>query len=358
MTDERKHDQEHRHDHEHEAHDHAHETGRGQHQHEHGHEAHGHEHAHSHEDGHGHSHGHSGHEHTHEHGHAHTHDHEDGHTHDHEHGHSHEHGHGHDHKTHFHDPQHAADFDRRTSRIRVELADKLAEMLVLEGNELILDLATGTGRVARPVAKRLKGGGIVGVDEAFAMLDVGHRHEDSIPAYYQSAGAADALPFKSNCFDRAFVSFALHHFGNATGAVQEVLRVLKNGGRFVVVDPVIEEAKDSLDVALEAKINQVFRRTHGDAFRFHTASSIQRLLSKAGYRIPRINVLSFAFNQEGMDGIPTGNHWLEAAKELETESPELAERLKKNYFTWHSHGDHTHVKGSFSYALICGVKPA
>jgi hypothetical protein len=32
--------------------------------------------------------------------------------------------------------------------------------------------------------------------------------------------------------------------------------------------------------------------------------------------------------------------------------------MKKNYFTWHSHGDHTHVKGGFSYALITGVKPA
>ena len=49
-----------------------------------------------------------------------------------------------------------------------------------------------------------------------------------------------------------------------------------------------------------------------------------------------------------MDGIPTGQHWLEAALELEKEAPELAERLKKNYFSWHSHGDHAHVKGSFS----------
>ena len=322
MKDEHKHDDEHHHDHEHDAHGHAHDAGHGHHQH--GHEAHGHEHGHSHED---------------------------------EHEHSHEHGHGHDHKTRFHDPQHAADFDRRVSKVRAELAEKLADMLSLEGNEVILDVATGTGRVARPVAKRLKGGCIIGVDQALAMLDVGHRHEDLIPAYYLSAGTADALPFKSNSFDRAFVSFSLHHFGNAAGVVQEVLRVLKNGGRFVVLDPVIEEAKDSVDVALEAKINQVFRRTHGDDFRFHTASSIQRLLSKAGYRIPRTNVVSFGFNQEGMDGIPTGAHWLEAAKELETESPELAERMKKNYFTWHSHGDHTHVKGSFSYALICGVKP-
>jgi ubiquinone/menaquinone biosynthesis C-methylase UbiE len=325
-------------------------------------EDHKHKHEHAHEQEHAHRHGHEHdheHSHDHEHGHQHARDHEDAHGHHHDHGHEHEHGHehGHSNKTHFHDPQHAAEFDRRTSQIRADLAEKLAEMLALQGDELILDLATGTGRVARPVAKRLKGGRVIGVDQALAMLDVGHQHEDPIPAYYQSAGEAGVLPFKSNTFDRAFVSFSLHHFGNAEGVVKEVLRVLKNGGRFVVLDPVVEEAKDSVDIALEAKINQVFRRTHGDDFRFHTASSIQRLLTKAGYRIPRTNVMSYSFNQEGMDGIPTGQHWLEAAEELETQAPELAARLKKNYFTWHRHDDHVHVKGSFSYALICGVKP-
>jgi len=300
-------------------------------------------------------------EHKHDHGHGHDHEesHGYGHGHDHDHGHHHGHGHKHEHagRGRFNDPQHAAEFDRRVSQVRADLAEKLIDMLALQGDEQILDLATGTGRVARPVAKRLKTGRVIGVDQALAMLDVGHQHEDSIPHYFQSAGEADALPFKSNSFDRGFVSFSLHHFRNPAGVVQEVLRVLKNGARFVVLDPVIEEAKDAVDVALETKINQVFRRTHGDDFRFHTAASIQRMLSKAGYRIPRTNLVSFSFNQEGMDGVPTGRHWLEAAEELETESPELAERLKKNYFTWHRHDDHVHVKGSFSYALICAVKP-
>jgi ubiquinone/menaquinone biosynthesis C-methylase UbiE len=314
---------------------------------------HNHGHDHDHDDGHGRDHPH---EHGHEHG-EHTDTEQYGHSHDHEHDHS--HGHGHDHKTRFHDPAHAADFDRRgLSGIRSSLTDKLIEMLTLKGGELVLDVATGTGRVARPLAKKMTAGKIVGVDQALAMLDVGHQHEDPIPHYDQSAGEADKLPFKTNTFDRAFVSFSLHHFGNPSGVVGEVLRVLKNGGRFVVLDPIIEEAKDAVDIALEAKINQVFRRTHGAEFRYHTASSIQRLLTKAGYRVPRTNVLSYSFNQEGMDGIPTGQHWLETALELEETAPELAERMKKNYFTWHSHGDHAHVKGSFSYALITGVKPA
>jgi ubiquinone/menaquinone biosynthesis C-methylase UbiE len=310
-----------------------------------------------------HDHQHGDDKHADQHDHSHGHDHPDhARSHYHEHGHSHEHGEsqGHDHKTRFHDPQHAAEFDRRSTMegIRGSLTNKMIEALSLSGDEWVLDVATGTGRIARPLSKHMKAGHIVGVDQALAMLDVGHQHKQPISCYSQSAGAADALPFKSSSFDRAFVSFSLHHFGNPSGVVKEVMRVLKSGGRFVVLDPVIEEAKDPVDVALEARINQVFRRTHGPEFRFHSASSIQRLLSKAGYRIPRTNILSYSFNQEGMDGIPTGRHWLEAALELEKEAPNLAERMKKNYFTWHAHDDHAHVKGSFSYALITGVKPA
>lgn len=277
--------------------------------------------------------------------------------HERKHAHGHPHGSGHTHNTRFHDPQHAAEFDRRKSEIRSDLAEKLADMLALKHGERILDVATGTGRVARPVAKRLDGGTIIGVDQAPAMLDVGHRHEDRIPAYSQCCGEADALPFKSNSFDRAFVSFSLHHFGQAERVVREVLRVLRNGGKFVVLDPVIKESEDAVDAALETKINQVFRRTHGEEFRFHTASGIQRLLLKAGYRIGRATVAKYSFDQEGMEGIPTGSHWLEVAGELQAESAELAERLKEKYFTWHRHGDAMHVKGSFSYALICGEKP-
>src|ERR1041384_846680 len=132
-----------------------------------------HEHAH----GHSHAQGEHAHEHDHEHGHAHSHGH-----HDHSHG---EHHHHDEHRTRFHDPQHAAEYDRRaaTGGIRGDLTQKLIEMLALKGDELVLDLATGTGRVARPVAQRLRGGRVVGVDQALAMLDVGHQHEENAEAY-------------------------------------------------------------------------------------------------------------------------------------------------------------------------------
>jgi len=281
--------------------------------------------------------------------------HEHGHRHKHEHGHAHEHGH----KTHFHDPQHAAEFDKRSGMagIRGALTEKMIETMDLKGHERVLDVATGTGRVARPTASHLTSGRIIGVDQALAMLDVGRAHEDPIPHYSQAAAEADSLPFKSNVFDCAFVSFSLHHFASPPAVVGEVLRVLKNGGIFVVLDPAINESKDAVDVALEAKVNQVFRRTHGPDFRFHTANSIQRMLTKAGFQIARAKVVKHSFDQEGMEGVPTGPHWLEAAEELEIESPELAERMKESYFTWHKHGGAVHIQGSFSYALIRAQKP-
>jgi ubiquinone/menaquinone biosynthesis C-methylase UbiE len=268
------------------------------------------------------------------------------------------HGHQH-HRSRFDDPEHAREFDRRSaaSEIRADLVAKLVDMLELGGDERVLDLATGTGRVARPVAKRLKTGRVIGIDQALAMLRVGSEQDDPIPAYGQIAGDAELLPFKPNVFDRALVSFSLHHFGRPGRVVREIHRVLKPGGRFTILDPIVSEAKDSLDEALEEKINRVFRRTHGDEFRFHTASRIRSLLTQAGFAIGRSDLPVYSFDQDGMEGIPTGRHWLEVAEEIEVEAPELARRMRENYFVWEMRGESVHVKGSFSYALICGLKP-
>jgi len=264
------------------------------------------------------------------------------------------------HKGRFHDREHALEFDQRAARseIRAELGEKLIVALNLKGSEWVLDLATGTGRFARPVSWRIPSGKIVGLDEALAMLRVAQDQgrSDPIPGYLQTAGDAARLPFKAAIFDRAFVSFSLHHFGRPSSVAHEVLRVLKAGGRFVVLDPVLAEARDSVDRALDERINQLFRRTHGENFRFHSAEGIRELMAEAGFRIAQSDLPAFFFDQEGMEGIPTGRHWLEVAEELERESPELARRFQANYFRWKRKGGSVRVEGSFSYALIRGEK--
>jgi ubiquinone/menaquinone biosynthesis C-methylase UbiE len=159
--------------------------------------------------------------------------------------------HGH-HKSRFHDPDHAAEFHRRSiaSEIRTQMAERLADMLGLKGDELVLDLATGTGRFARPLSTLLTSGRIIGIDQALAMLKTGRDHEEAVASYSLAAGDAETLPFKANVFDHAFVSFAFHHFRAPALVVREIVRVLKAGGKFVVLDPIVHEAWDSVDRAL------------------------------------------------------------------------------------------------------------
>ena len=263
-------------------------------------------------------------------------------------------------RSHFHDYSHAVEYDRKAAKsdIRAQLVPRLIEALDFRGNEYLLDLATGTGRFARPVAQHLKGGKIVGLDEALAMLRVAkeQKEEEPIRGFLSTAGSAEAFPFRGGSFDRIFTVFALHHFGNPPLMMREARRVLKPGGRFAILDPVVVTAEDSLDEAIHDLINQILRRAHGDYFHYHSAEDIRDLLTRAGFHVIRTDLHSFSVDQNGMDGIPTGRHWLEIAEQMQDESPELKQRFAEKYFRYEKKGDRTHVQGSFEYALVCGEK--
>lgn len=263
-------------------------------------------------------------------------------------------------KTSFHDYQHAREFDQRAAKsdIRIQLGGKLIEALQLEGRERILDIATGTGRFARPVARHLSGGKIVGLDEAFAMLRVAREQEekDPIPGYLQTAGAAESLPFRDGVFDRAFVALSLHHFGDPPLVVRETHRVLRPGGTFAVLDPVFVEPRDALDQSLHDLINDIFRRAHGEHFRFRSAEGIRELLALDGFQIIRADLHIVSFDQESLDGIPTGRHWLEAAEQIQRGAHEMRERFAQNYFRYDSVGGRVNVNGTLSFALVCGER--
>lgn len=268
--------------------------------------------------------------------------------------------HEHHHKSRFHDHAQAKEYDRKAARseIRGQLVAKLVEALELTGRERVLDLATGTGRVARPVAERLKGGKIFGLDEALAMLRVAEeqKEKEPIPGFIPAAGKAEAFPFRSGVFDRAFTVFALHHFGNAPLTAQEALRVLKPGGRFVVLDPVVATEENDLDVRIRERINEILSSGHGERFHYYSLKTIRELLAKAGFRIVRADLHTFAIDQEGMEGIPTGRHWLEVAEQLQGDPAELKRRFEERHFRYEKHGDKVRVRGYFHFALVSGEK--
>lgn len=258
----------------------------------------------------------------------------------------------------FHNYEHARDFDSRSmSDIRLELADRLIAAMELEGGERVLDVATGTGRFARPVARHLPGGTITGVDESLAMFRVSKESsEAAIPRYRRIAGTAECIPLAGNSFDKAWVAFSLHHFTSVPAMMKETRRVLKPGGRLFILDPVILDAEDALDTSVNSLINHVFQRSHGANFRFFTAAEIGGFMREGGFEVRAVDTQVYQVDQDGTDGIPTGRHWIEVVDALEATPEDLRSRFRQRYFHYEKRADAVHIEGRFNYALVVGEK--
>ena len=101
-------------------------------------------------------------------------------------------------------------------------------------DDLVLDVATGTGLLAR-AALRVVGpsGAVVGVDPSRGMLGEQRRKGAAVRLVQ---GRAEALPFASARFDALTMGFALRHVPDLGVTFREYLRVLKPGGRVVILE--------------------------------------------------------------------------------------------------------------------------
>jgi demethylmenaquinone methyltransferase/2-methoxy-6-polyprenyl-1,4-benzoquinol methylase len=102
----------------------------------------------------------------------------------------------------------------------------------------ILDIATGTGDLAI-ASLRIKPKRVVGLDLSAEMLKVGKekiqkRNLSHIISMVE--GDSEKLPFKNEEFDAATVAFGVRNFENLHKGLVEINRVLKAGGKFVVLE--------------------------------------------------------------------------------------------------------------------------
>ncbi len=96
----------------------------------------------------------------------------------------------------------------------------------------LLDVATGTGLLARGAARIVgKSGLVIGVDPSRGMLQEAQK---ALPSSPLVQGRAEALPFRDAAFDMLTMCFALRHVPDLDVAFREYWRVLKPGGRLLL----------------------------------------------------------------------------------------------------------------------------
>ncbi|MGD0435660.1 MAG: class I SAM-dependent methyltransferase [Bryobacteraceae bacterium] len=94
----------------------------------------------------------------------------------------------------------------------------------------VLDVGCGKGRFARVLQDRHPESSIVAFDLAEAMLE-------RVPSgIHACAGSMTRLPFRAESFDCAYATESLEHAVDIEGAVAEICRVAKPGGRIVIID--------------------------------------------------------------------------------------------------------------------------
>jgi len=98
----------------------------------------------------------------------------------------------------------------------------------------VLDNGCGKGRFARILKERNPGAAICGIDISEAMLRFAPEGME------RCAGTMTALPFASCSFDAAYATESLEHAVDAGLAVTEMCRVVKPGGRLVIIDKNVE----------------------------------------------------------------------------------------------------------------------
>ncbi|HEY7022049.1 MAG TPA: methyltransferase domain-containing protein [Ktedonobacterales bacterium] len=110
-------------------------------------------------------------------------------------------------------------------------AGRVVEAAGLQESEWVLDVACGTGVLARAVAERVGAQRVVGLDANEGMLAVARR---TAPGIDWRLGSAEALPFDDASFDAVVSQFGLMFFADRRAALQEMWRALRPGGRLVV----------------------------------------------------------------------------------------------------------------------------
>jgi ubiquinone/menaquinone biosynthesis C-methylase UbiE len=118
--------------------------------------------------------------------------------------------------------------------ITTKWAEDLVDRAQPRAGEAIIDVACGTGVVARLAAKRMASGRVTGLDLNSGMLAVARTvPSEGAPINWVEGSALD-LPFPSGSFDAALCQLGLQFFPDQRQALREMRRVLADSGRIAL----------------------------------------------------------------------------------------------------------------------------
>jgi ubiquinone/menaquinone biosynthesis C-methylase UbiE len=199
----------------------------------------------------------------------------------------------------------------------------LCEAAGVESGHAVLDVACGTGIVARTAADLVApGGAVVGLDVNEAMLTVAGRVRPDID---WRQGDATALPFDDESFDAALCQMALMFFPDRAKALAEMRRVVRVGGTVAIDVPGRLDAQ----AAFAPFVSMAGRHAGRDAMSLLSAyfacgdlDELAHLVGSAGLEVTRARTHVGTYRAPSVDAFVT----------TEVESTPLLERISDDVY--------------------------
>jgi demethylmenaquinone methyltransferase/2-methoxy-6-polyprenyl-1,4-benzoquinol methylase len=189
-----------------------------------------------------------------------------------------------------------------------ELAGVAATSVASTSTKTILDVATGTADMAIMMARYLPASHITGIDISTGMLEIGRQKitrlklEEKISL---QTGDSEAIHFPDVHFDAVTVAFGVRNFENLEKGLKEMLRVLKPGGRLIVLEfsqpktPGIRQVYDLYLRLVAPNIGKMvssnreaYQYLNDSVKAFPEGENFIRIMETCGYNNPRLRRLS------------------------------------------------------------------
>jgi ubiquinone/menaquinone biosynthesis C-methylase UbiE len=172
----------------------------------------------------------------------------------------------------------AADYDRRWARYNAATLDLLRPWIGGRALGRVVDVGCGTGNLLPLLAHAAAMDGYVGIDLSPKMLRVARgKPSGAARPTFVSADAA-RLPLRDASFDTAISASVLHYWDDADAALREIRRVLRPGGRLLLLDWL----RDPLPMRA---LNTWMRITRVEYRRMYSRAEMRAALTRAGFRV-------------------------------------------------------------------------
>lgn len=163
----------------------------------------------------------------------------------------------------------AGEWDKLRGELFGRRVDLIALLGLLDEEWVVGDLGCGTGQVTEALAPFVSR--VVAVDDSPEMLEAARRRLREAPGVEVRRGALEELPIADAQLDAAVVFLVLHYVVEPARALAEVARVLKPGGRLLLVDMTPHDRED-------------LRQGMGHVWPGFAAESLREWLEAAGLR--------------------------------------------------------------------------